>query len=53
MRYMIWDREVGVVVACKLCKSIEQFKELKARAKQSAGSEYSVYVGGKTLTFIK
>lgn len=53
MRYKIWDREVGVVAACKLCKSPARFKELKARARQSVGSEYYVYVGGKTLTFIK
>lgn len=51
MSYFIWDREVGVVEACKLCKSVAKFKELKARAKLSASREMSVYIGGKILTF--
>lgn len=53
MTYIIWDREVGVVEACKLCKSVAKFKELKARAKASASPEMPVYIGGKILTFVR
>ena len=53
MTYYIWDREVGVVQAVKLCKSVDKFKELKARAKASASPETAVYIGGKILTFAR
>ena len=52
MRYIVWNREVGVVEACKLCKSVTKFKELKAMAKMSASRELPVYIGGKILTFV-
>lgn len=52
MKYMIWDKEVGVVKAAKQCKSIERFKELREEAKRSASRELAVYTKGKTLTFI-
>lgn len=53
MTYIIWDREVGVVEACKLCKSVAKFKELKARARQNPAREMPVYIGGKILTFVR
>lgn len=53
MRYIIWNREVGVVEACTLCKSVTEFKELKAIAKMSASCELPIYIGGKILTFVK
>lgn len=53
MRYIIWNREVGIVEACNLCKSVTKFKELKDMAKMSASCELPVYIGGKILTFVK
>lgn len=53
MTYYIWDREVGVVEAAKLCKSVAKFKELKAQAKASASPEFAVGIGGKILTFAR
>lgn len=53
MKYFIWDREVGIVKAAKLCGSVEKFKALRERARRGAAPEHAVYIGRKILTFAR
>ena len=53
MRYIINDKNAGILEARNLCKSADKFKELYNKARKSAGSEYPVYIGRKILTFVK
>lgn len=53
MRYFIWDCEVGIVKAVKLCGSVEKFKALRDKARQNAAPEHPVYIGNKILSFAR
>ena len=53
VQYFIHGREVGIIKAVRLFKSVDQFKETKDRFLHSAGNETYIYVGGKILTLIK
>jgi len=53
MTYYIWNRQVGIVEACKTCRTVEKFKELRDNVKRSASKEYPVFINGVILTFVK
>ena len=53
MKFFIWNREVGIVEACKVCGSVNKFKELRENVRMSASKEYPVRIGGVILTFVK
>ncbi len=53
MTYYIWNRQVGIVEACKTCRTVEKFKELRETVKRGASKEYPVFINGVILTFVK
>ena len=53
VKYFIRGREVGVIKAVRLFKSVDQFKEIKDRFLRSAGDETYIYIGGEILTLVK